>query len=642
MANAAGGTSGGNSAFGGAVSGGMNGGGQGGSAPAGGSAGRNSGGEASLAGAGGAGGNALPPNTIASPNQRIVAELSTTQGALRYRITVDGKQILAPSEIGLRSDGVELGQDAVLGSFVTRPIDQQYPLFGGRATAVEQANEAVVPVTSGSESYTLDVHVANDGVGLRLRLPAKKGRKIEADRSAWRFEGDPTVWVTAQDPSYEQPYRSKTWSTLGTSNYGMPLTAKVGSTYVSITESTVKDYGDLGLKAGNGVLQGYLYADTAGWTTDAAVTQPWRVTVIADDLTALANSTLVQNLAPPKDSSLANADWIKPGRSSWQWMAIGAPLFADQHQWVDWTQELGFEYYLIDDGWKAWSNAWQSLQSVVTYAASKQVKLWLWVNSNEIMDATARRNYFKQAASAGVVGVKIDFVPACSRNVANWYWDTAKDAAENKLLVDFHGAAKPTGMERTWPNVLTREAIRGHEYQMTRYSRVQESPHDTILPFTRGVAGAGDYTPTVFATKELQGNTWAHELAQAIVFVSPFLCYGGHPQDYVANSAVDVLKAIPAVWDETVVLPGSDLGKVAAIARRSGKSWFVGVVNGADATTLSVPLTFLGTGPWQSVRLGDVNGKGDAWDRQVGDVSASDTLTIKLSSRGGFVGWFKQ
>lgn len=593
--------------------------------------------------AGSGGGGSFPANTVLSPNGRIAVELSTTGGVLRYRISVDGKQILAPSEIGLKTNGVQLGQSATLGTWVFASVDEQYPLPGAHPLAVNKANEASIPATSGSESYTVDVHVADDGVGVRLRLPAKSGRKIEAESSTWRLDGNPTVWAAERDPGYEQHYRAKTLSSLGTASYGMPLTAKVGSVYLSLTEAAVKDYGDMALKAGTGgALQGQLYADSSGWTTNAAVSQPWRVTIVADDLTALVNTTLVQNLNPKRDASLEGADWIKPGRSTWQWMAIGAPQLGDQEQWVDWTQQLGFEYYLVDEGWTSWSNAWQSVQSVVSDAKSKGVKVWLWVHSNEVTDATARRNYFKKASDLGIAGVKIDFPPACNHTVATWYWDSARDAASVKLMLDFHGAAKPSGMERTWPNVLTREAVRGHEYHITRYNRTLEPAHDTILPFTSYVAGAADYTPTVFATKELQGNTWAHELAQPIAFLSPFLCYGGHPRDHLANPAVDVFKAIPAVWDETIVLSMSEPGKIAGFARRSGQSWFVGILNGSQATTVDLPLGFLAGGSWQSIRLGDVPGKADAWDRQEGAVSATDTIKVQLSSRGGYVAWFKQ
>ncbi len=201
--------------------------------------------------------------------------------------------------------------------------------------------------------------------------------------------------------------------------------------------------------------------------------------------------------------------------------------------------------------------------------------------------------------------MKIDFEPQADVRWANWYDEALRDAAARKLMVDFHGANKPVGRERTWPNEITRESIRGHEYQILRYHRTLPPQHDTILPFTRFVIGPGDYTPTVFNPRELRGYTWARELSQAIVFTSPFLCYADHPTNYLNNPAVDVMKAIPSTWDETVVLPGSGIGKCAAFARRSGKQWFVGVINGGEATTLDFPLDFLGRGKFQMIQLGD-------------------------------------
>jgi alpha-glucosidase len=323
-------------------------------------------------------------------------------------------------------------------------------------------------------------------------------------------------------------------------------------------------------------------------------------------------------------------------------MAIGAPKFEDQHQWVDWTKALGYEYYLVDEGWSHWKAPWDSLKSVTDYAKTQGVKVWLWVYSGEVKDPAARDAYFRRAAEIGIAGVKVDFPAPTNREWSTWYHDAARDAAAYKLLIDFHGATKPTGMERTWPNELTREGVRGHEYQITRYHRVLEPQHDVILPFTRFVVGHGDYTPTVFDPKELQGNTWAHELAQAIVFTSPFLCMSGNPADYLANQARDVLMAIPAVWDETRVLPGSEPGKIAGFARRRGDQWFIGVMNGADATTLDVPLNFLGAGEWKASRLGDVGGKPDAWDRKEEAVNAGTTFHASLASRGGFVAWIRK
>jgi len=509
--------------------------------------------------------------------------------------------------------------------------------------AVNRANEATVPITSHGESCLVDVHVADDGVGVRLRLSARPGRKVQADHSSWIIEGDPVVWAAKLDASYESQYQTTSLQQLGSDSYGLPITAHIGNIYATLTEAALKDYGDLAVRRGaDGALEGQLYADPEGWTTDDAVIQPWRVTIIARDLTKLVNSTLVQNLNPPPDPKLVKTDWIVPGRSAWQWMAIGDPQFDDQKQWVDWTNQLGFEYYLVDEGWKRWKDAWKSLASVTAYAKTKNVKVWLWVHSNEVKDSEARKAYFRRAVEAGIVGVKIDFPHASNRWWSTWYHDTTRDAAEFKLLVDFHGAAKPTGMERTWPNQLTREGVRGHEWHMTRYKRVLQPAHDTILPFTRYVAGPGDYTPTVFESKELQGNTWAHELAQMVVYTSSFLCTGGHPRDYVANPARDVLSAIPAVWDETRVLNGSEPGNVVAMARRSGNAWFIAVINGGNATSLDIPLGFLGDGKWKGSRLYDSKEKPDAWDRQDGAATKADHIRLNLSPRGGFVAWLRK
>jgi len=423
----------------------------------------------------------------------------------------------------------------------------------------------------------------------------------------------------------------------------MPVTARVGDLYVTVTEAAVKDYGDLGLKRGDdGALEGQLYADPQGWSTDDAVVQPWRVTIVARDLNALVNTTLVQNLNPPPSAELAKADWIKPGRSSWQWLAIGDPHQDDQQQWVDWTAQLGFEYYLIDEGWANWKDGWTTVKATEEYAKSKNVKIWIWVHSKDVRDPEARQALFKKAADAGIVGVKVDFPRPSNRWWATWYYDTARDAAASHLMIDFHGASKPTGMERTWPNVLTREGVRGHEYQITRYKRHLDPEHDVILPFTRYIAGAGDYTPTVFESKELKGNTWGHELAQAVIFTSPYLCYGGHPRDFLENPARDVLTAIPSVWDETRVLPGSEPGKVVAMARRSGGRWFIAAINGADPVTLDIALSFLGKGTWKATELFDAEAKPDQWDRRSANLSGGDHLRLQLSSRGGFVGMIVQ
>ena len=372
--------------------------------------------------------------TVSSPDGRTHAEVNSADGMLRYRIVVDGEQVLAPSMIGIEADDVELGRDVTLGSAKLRKVDERYRFFGAHAEAVDRANEATIPAQSHGQSYWVDLHVANDGVGVRLRLPAKPGRRIQADRSTWMIEGDPTVWAAKLDYSYESPYHQTTLKQLGTVNIGLPLTAHVGQVYIALTEALIKDYGDLAVKLGeSGALEGQLYADPNGWTTDNEVVQPWRVTIIARNLTDLVNTTLVENLNPPASARLTKAEWIKPGRSAWQWLASGDPKESEQQQWIDWTSQLRFEYYLIDEGWEKWPDSWQAIASDVAYAKTKNVKIWIWVHSRTVRDPEQRREYFRKAVESGVVGIKIDFPPPASREVANWYFDTAKDAADMHL-----------------------------------------------------------------------------------------------------------------------------------------------------------------------------------------------------------------
>jgi alpha-glucosidase len=583
---------------------------------------------------------------VSSPDGKAVIVV-TDAGGLSYSVFFDGREVVAKSHFGIVADGVDLGADVKLGKSSSRKIRESYSMFGGHSEALNNCRETTIAIRStAGEAYDLDARAYNDGVALRARLAAKPGRKINGESTEWKLSGNPLAWYQTDFGSYEGIFQSSPLNDLSDGKkLPLPITFTLpGGGYALVTEANLLNYTDLGVQAtADHSLRAYFHApsDRNGWTTDDAVVQPWRVTLLARDLNALVNSDLVRNLCPAASPELAKAKWIQPGRSSWQWWSSGDPRFEDQHQWVDWTKDLGFEYYLVDEGWRNWKadgkDNWACLHEVCDYAKSRGVKIWIWVNSNEVQNAARRTNLLDHAVALGVVGVKIDFEPEANVRWVNWYDETLRDAAARKLMIDFHGANKPIGRERTWPNEMTRESIRGHEYHILRYRRTLPPSHDCVLPFTRFVIGPGDYTPTVFNSKELRGYTWSRELAQAIVFTSPFLCYADHPTNYLNNAAMDVMRAIPSVWDETIVLPGSGIGKCAAFARRSGKTWFIGVINGPDATTLDLPLNFLGRGQYKMIQLGDAPDRDDAWQREEKSAKRGDVVHLALRRGGGCV-----
>jgi alpha-glucosidase len=291
----------------------------------------------------------------------------------------------------------------------------------------------------------------------------------------------------------------------------------------------------------------------------------------------------------------------------------------------------------VDDGWRTWNggddNAWNALADLVTYAKGQNVAIWAWVNSKYVYTPEDRAAYFKRAKEIGLVGLKIDFPHPANSVWVKWYDDTLRDAAAAGLMVDIHGAVKPTGRERMWRNEMTREAVSGREQGKN------PSVHDTALPFVRYVQGPADYTPTLLIPKRLDGSSFAHELAMPIVFTSPYLCMGDSPQHYLESDAADVLKALPSVWDETRVLPGSEIGELAAFARRSGDSWFIGAINNTMPRRETVSLNFLKAGKFKLVELADDPNRNDAFARSERVVTRQDSLMMPLRKDGGYVAW---
>jgi alpha-glucosidase len=437
-----------------------------------------------------------------------------------------------------------------------------------------------------------------------------------------------------------------------------PITFEVARHYLSTSEADCESFSDMSITRRGNLLQATFALEPTGWDIQSSIVDacpsvlhgiymgqhasPWRTTVVARDLTGLVNSDLLTNLCPPPAQDMDFA-WVRPGRALWSWWSVDNPPYDELKTWYDAAAKLTWEYYLIDAGWIDWSRSgkdhWAMLKDISDYGKSVGVKTLVWGQYSEMPNPQARRAWLENAKVAGVEGVKLDFPPDATASMMNWwYMGTLQDCAELRLLVDFHGSVKPTGLQRTYPNGFTREGVRGDEYHMSRYKRVAPLAQDVTLPFARLLAGAGDITPVMMNPIELStaGFTWPHEFAQAIVVLSPVTVFADHYKYYLDGPLKDLFQEIPTVWDETRVLSCTDIGQVVAYARRKGDSWWVGVMNGGKERKIKISLDFLEK-PSHGTLVYDDASRDAAVERRERKVKSTDVLALKLRPAGGFV-----
>jgi len=331
---------------------------------------------------------------------------------------------------------------------------------------------------------------------------------------------------------------------------------------------------------------------------------PWRF-VLVGSLADIVSSTMMTDLAEP--CAIEDASWIKPGVSSWIYWAYnhGSKDFEIIKSYIDLAAEMGWPYCLVDWEWPQMEGG-HDIMDVMEYAGQKGVKINLWYNSGTswtgpgapqpedlLRTDTAREREFAWLESIGVAGVKVDFFAEDGAEMVNYYLDILEDAARHHLLVDFHGCTSPRGWQKTWPNLMSMEAVWGAEwYNNVPFFTSVAASHNATLPFTRALMGPMDYTPCAFSDSQHPHNTThAHELALPVLFQSSLQHMADRPESYLSQpcEVIDFLKQLPAVWDETKLLAGYP-GESVVMARRSGDVWFVAGINGTKETvTLNFP-----------------------------------------------------
>jgi len=447
----------------------------------------------------------------------------------------------------------------------------------------------------------------------------------------------------------------------------VPLLVKTPAAWVAITESDLYDWSGMWVSrettASNakGICVGARLAprlDGAGLVKSSFPCQsPWRTLLIARQPTQLIESDLVLNLATP--CRLKDVSWVKPGIASWDWWSqMTSPSTATFRELIEFSSQMGWPYVLCDGGWSASGNilapsAKMDMPELLRIASEKKVRLWLWLHWTSVDRNNAYLQAFPLYEKWGIAGVKIDFMNRDDQEMVNWYEKITKAAAEHHLMVNFHGAFKPTGMIRTYPNQITREGILGNEYN--RWSARVPPGHKTTLPFTRLLAGPADFTPGGFVNKQLdefrfnvrptevQGTRCA-ELALFVFLESPIIHAADHPSHYQGQPGAEFLKMVPTVWDDTRALDG-EVGQHVVIVRRKDNRWFLGALTDRNPRDLAVKLGFLLSGSWR-LKLwkdaldSDTQGEHLATEDRV--VSPADIVTLHLARAGGAVGYFEK
>jgi alpha-glucosidase len=527
-------------------------------------------------------------------------------------------------------------------------------------------------------TFGVSFRAYNDGVAFRYELPDQPGLTnfvLLNELTEFAFPANYPCFLGQQKGGFDGPqefaWKQGHLADIGPKTItGLPLVVQASGAWLALTESDLLDWAGMWLAGQNEphssgtVLTVKLAPRNDG---DGVVKSsfprhsPWRVIMVGRQIERLMESDLVQNLASP--SELKDTSWIKPGMMAWDhwWTGDVRMTTATEKQYIQLAADMGWPYQLVDWQWygpfgKATSNITNAnpdldLPEVLRFAKEKNVRLWLWLYRGDAVRSNAYEKAFALYEQWGIAGVKIDGMGNDDQETVNWYATLARAAAQHHLMVDFHHACKPTGLERTLPNELTREGILGNEYD--RSTNLVTPEHKVMLPFTRYLVGAGDFTPGGFLNRqpaqfkidghatEVQG-TRAAELALFVVYFSPLTCACDSPEHYQGQPGIEFLKRVPTVWDETRVLSGQP-GKEVVIARRSGADWYLGALTGCRPRKIPVRLDFLGKGKW-TLQLWrdsvDAAKFPEHVDRVERTVTATDDLELNLAPAGGAVARF--
>ena len=618
---------------------------------------------------------------ISSPDGKIVINVVVGQ-EIKWSATYENKDIISSVKTAmLLGDGKILGANETVKKSSLIPINEilKPEVAYKKSEILNKCNELLLTFRSG---FSIQFRAYNDGVAYRFETALQDSLIIKKEISDLQFPSGTTAWYPLEKSFMSHNENTFIFSSLDTikNNHlaSLPVLFQANAVNILLTESDIENYAGMWIRgAGSGKIEGtwpaYPTEESLNRDRNLRVTRtkdyiaktegtrtfPWRVFVIAGDDGKLIESDLVYKLAAP--NRLKETAWIKPGKVAWDWWNANNIYGVDfraginnetYKYYIDFASKNGIEYVVLDEGWYKLGNVLDVVPDIdvaelCRYAAEKKVGIILWVVWKSFYDQIDPA--LNQFEKWGVKGVKVDFMQRDDQKMVGFYWEAARKTAEHHMLIDFHGAYKPDGLGRTYPNALTREGVKGMEND--KWSRDINPDHDVTLPFTRMIAGPMDYTPGAminmdrtnfnpqFTRPESQG-TRVHQMALYVVYESPLQMLADSPSNYMKEQeCTDFIVKVPVVWDDIKVLSGK-VGDFLLLARRSGKEWFVGGLTDWSPRDLDLDLSFLGEGEFVMEIFRDgVNADNYASDYKHlrMDVKPASKMTVHLAPGGGWV-----
>jgi alpha-glucosidase len=612
---------------------------------------------------------------VKSPDQRVVATIEQNEGKLQYRITFDGNEMIHPSPLGLVTSAGDLSNGLKFDSMSKLSVvTDRYELFTGkRRSASYKANKRTMYLSAGKLRLGLVFQLSNDGVAFQYQLRGNVSDTLTVtdentayvlDTSTRGFLQPMQVAKTGfqqSNPAYEDNYKQGIAAgTPSPSNVGWvyPALFHQNKNWLLITEAgmdgrycgtrLVCEKGNPSYKISFPDTREIITPDGLLPKGKLPLNTPWRVVTIGS-LKTIVESTLGTDVAPA--STIRQTNYIKPGKSSWSWIMSkdDSIVYKEQIHYIDFAADMKWEYCLVDANWDQ-KIGYDKTKELAAYANSKGVDLLLWYNSagdwntvpftprSKLLTHQDRVKEFALLKSMGVKGIKIDFFGGDGRSVIAYYIGIMNDAANAGLMVNFHGATLPRGWSRTFPNLVSTEAVKG--FEMITFSQRDadvEANHCTMLPFTRNVFDPMDFTPMnlyKIQARVQRRTTSAFELATSVVFLSGIQHFAESPvgMSHVPEDVKNYLRHLPSRWDDVRFIDGFP-GKYAIVARRAGSKWYIGGMNGESAEkSVTMDLSFL-NGKKCTVFS---DGK-EPLTFETQSITPTATTMITMQSQGGFV-----